>query len=136
MGFNRRDAKLKDSHALPSGASTVSSAGIDLGLTARSDFLAECELLLTAPALAVGQLADASTMKYTVQDSSASDFGTNLRTIAGTEITQTGAGGAGAAGATRRIGLPTDVQRYIRFQATNSAAADASGATATLEVLT
>jgi hypothetical protein len=50
-------------------------------------------------------------------------------------ITQTGAGGAGAAGATKRFKLPSDALRIIGFRAVNSAAGNASAASATLEVL-
>lgn len=139
-GYQVRDGALKLTKTLPSGASTVYSDGFDLGATPdygatdRSEFLAKLELLLTAPALAVGQLANASTMIYAVQTDSDAAFGSPT-TIMAAVLTQTGANGAGAASATYRFRLPSTVERYVRFSATNSAAADASGASATLEML-
>jgi hypothetical protein len=133
-GFNVRDALNKVTRALPTGASSVTSTAITLGNSTRGDFVAEVECLVTAPALAVGQLANASTMTYDIVHSVNSDL-SSPATIAPGVIVQTGAGGVGAAAATFRWVPPTNVRGYIGLKATNSAAADASAASATLELL-
>lgn len=131
--LNMGDALLKVTKALPIGASSITTDGIDLGVSSRGDFVATCELLITAPALAVGQLADASTMKYTIEHDTDAAFGT-VATLQADVIVQTGAGGVGAAGVTKRVRLPVDVNRYVRMKVTNSAAANASAASVTAEL--
>lgn len=140
-GFGVRDAALKLTRLLPDGAATVYSDGFDLaggspayGASSRPDFLAQLEMLLSAPVLAVGQLANASTMTYAIQTDSDPAFG-SPKTLIASAIVQTGDNGAGAATASYRFRLPTDVERYLRVAITNSAAADASAASATLEAL-
>lgn len=134
MAFTVRDAQLKQTKALPSGASSVYTDGFDLGHGSKGDFLADVELLISAPALAVGQLANGSTMKYSVQHDTDPAFGTAV--VLHTDvITQTGAGGVGAAAATQSVRLPVDVNRYVRIRVTNSAAADASAAAVTAELM-
>lgn len=134
MSFLMKDANLKQTKALPTGASSVTSSPIDLETSTRGDFLANVEFLLSAPALAVGQLANASTMTYIIEHDTDSAFGT-AATLIDKAIVQTGAGGVGAAAATYRFRVPTNVKRYIRAKATNSAAADASASSLTLEAL-
>lgn len=120
------DAQLKVSTALPTGASAVSqAAGIDLVNSVNGDFVAEAELLITAPAVTTGMLGDAATIKYDVITSANADL-SSPTVVAATVLTQTGAGGAGAAAATKRFALPSDVQRYVGIKATKSAAGDAS----------
>jgi hypothetical protein len=85
----------------------------------------DTELLIQAPALTTGQLADAATMKYSVQHAASADF-SDATLLAGDVLVQTGAGGAGAAAAEVRVGLPGDVKRYVRVRAINSAAGNAS----------
>lgn len=111
--------------ALPNGAATIYTDGIDLGHSANGRPPAGIELLITAPALVVGDLANGDTMTYVVQHDTDSAFGTAV-SLYGTVLTQTGAGGVGAAAATKRVALPSDVNRYVRVAATNSAAGDAS----------
>jgi hypothetical protein len=133
--FALRDNTLKTTRALPSGASSVTqAAGFDVGNSSRGDLLANAELLISAPALAVGQLANGSTMKYDVVMSVNSDL-SSPTIIAKEVLVQTGAGGAGAAAATARFRLPTNCARYVGVKATNSAAADASAASLTSELL-
>jgi hypothetical protein len=60
-----------------------------------------------------------------VQHDTDSAFGTAV-TIAADILTQTGAGGAGAAAAEVRYKFPTTVNRYVRVRAIKSAAGDAS----------
>lgn len=132
MSFLMKDANLKVTKALPNGAASVTSNGIDLMESTRGDFVADVEWLLSAPALAVGQLANGSTMTYIIEHDTDVAFGT-AATLIDKAIVQTGAGGVGDAAKTYRFRLPTTVKRYIRAKATNSAAADASAASLTLE---
>jgi len=134
MSFLRKDAQVKATRALPSGAATVNGAAIKLDVSSRDQLLAEVQWLITAPALAVGQLANGSTMKYSLITSPNSD-GSSPTVIYKDLITQTGAGGAGAAAATSKVRLPADVTGYVGLQVINSAAADASAASATLEAV-
>lgn len=138
-----RDASLKLTRALPNGAATVTtSPAIDTGLNAGATGAGvlgsqpgSVEFLLTAPALTTGELGDTNTMKYDIVHADSSDLGTNPTTYITAAITQTGAGGAGAAAQTFRFRLPTTAKRYVGFKATNSAAGNASGKSATLECL-
>lgn len=131
QAFQRQDASLNISKTLPAGAATVHSDPIDLKHGLRGQPLHEFELEIGAPALAVGQLANGSTMTYKLQTSVDSAF-TSPIDLDLQVIVQTGAGGAGAAAATKRVRLPSDTKRYVRLSATNSAAADASAASMTL----
>jgi hypothetical protein len=134
VGFANRDAQLKGVLPLPTGASAVRGAAINLNTGSRDQFLAECEILITAPALVVGQLANASIMTYDLTMSVNAD-GSSPTVIYPGIIVQTGAGGVGAAAATKRARLPLDVAGYVCLQVTNSAAANASAASATLEIM-
>lgn len=134
MGFLRQDVKLTQSKALPNGAASVNSTGFDLGLGPQGDFLAEVELKVSAPALAVGELANGDTMTYIVQHDTASDF-SGATTLFDNLIVQTGAGGVGAAAATATVSLPVDVKRYVRIKATNSGLGNASAKSLTEELL-
>lgn len=131
--FAITDMELRTSRALPTGASAVTATGIDLGHGTTGRNVADYEFLLTAPALAVGQLANTSTMTYAIVTSANSDM-SSPTVINSAALVQTGAGGAGAAGDTLRFRLPTNCQRYVSVRATNSAAADASAASYTLEM--
>lgn len=128
------DAVLTVTKALPAEAAAIYTDGIDLGVSANGLHLAPCELLISAPALATGVLGDAATMTYAVQMDNDSAFGSPT-TLYSAAIVQTGAGGAGAAAATKRLPIPSDVERYIRVSATNSAAGDASGSSVTAKLL-
>lgn len=129
-----KDASLIQTKALPNGAASTSTDGFDLGHGASGDFLAQCELLIEAPALVTGDLGDAATMKYSIEHDDAVGFGTAVA-IAKEVLVQTGAGGAGAAAASARFRLPTDVKRYVRVKATNSAAGDASDKSFTVSLV-
>jgi hypothetical protein len=74
-------------------------------------------------------------MKYSLQCDTDPAFGT-VSTYLADVLVQTGAAGAGAAAATKRIALPSDAnQRYWRLRAINSAAGNASTKSAALSVL-
>lgn len=134
MAYGVADAALTVSKALPNGAASVTSDGIDLGHGTHGDFLADCEFKLTAPALSTTELPDTKTMTYILQHDTDSAFGT-AATLVDNAIVQTGASSAGAAAATWQGKLPAGVNRYVRFKATNSGTGNASGSTGTLDVL-
>jgi len=135
--MNVQDALLSISRALPASTSAVTSAAaLDLQASARSDFVARVELLLSAPAVTTAQLPDTKLMTYDIIDSVNADL-SSPRIIAPGVIVQTGAGGAGAAGATFRWKPPTNARRYygIRITPSASGTGDASGVSATLQLL-
>lgn len=136
-----RDAALKLSLALPNGAAnTLTNPAIDTGQSSGGN-AALCgtdgmtEYLITVPALNTTQLPDAKTMKYDVVWADNAALTTNAVTYIAAALTQTGAGGAGAAGATFRCRLPSTAKRYVGLKATGSASGDATAAAATLEAL-
>jgi hypothetical protein len=134
MGRTLKDAVLKKTIALPTGASSVTSAGIDLEHGAKGDVVADFEVKVSAPALAVGELANTSTMKYDLISSDSSDM-SGPTTLVKECIVQTGAASAGAIAAEFVGRLSIDCQRYVAVKATNSAAANASAKSATIELL-
>lgn len=120
-----RDKQLEVTKALPATASAITTDPIDTGNGPDGDFVAGTELVIEAPALAVGELADTETVVYDVVMDTDSELGSVTVVLPGV-ITQTGAGGAGAAAATKRIKLPDAVERYVAVRATHSAGDDAS----------
>ncbi len=136
--FELRDALLKKEDALPNNASTtVNGTSLDLGsaMGQNDARLADCELLLTAPALNTTMLPDTRTMTYSLQCDEDSAFG-SPRTLVASCIVQTGAAGAGAAEATFRMKLPSDCERYIRAVAVSGASVtDSSSLKMKLELL-
>lgn len=120
-----QDYGTKVTKALPNGASTIYTDGIDLGNSANGRVPPGTEIVIQAPALVVGDLGNGDTMKYEVQMDTDSAFGSPT-SIYGVVLTQTGAGGTGAAAAEKRVALPSDCERYVRVSATNSAGGDAS----------
>lgn len=129
-----KDVLLKQTRALPASTSAVASSALDLELSAKSDHVAHCEVVVSAPALSTAQLPDTKVMVYTLETDDNSGF--SSATTVATLGTQTGAGGAGAAAAEYRAKLPTNCERYLRLKVTPSASGtgDASAATATMEI--
>jgi hypothetical protein len=138
VGYNFRDGSAKASIALPASAGATSTAAIDLGeanqgnsSTPHGDFVAETELLLTAPSLNATQFPANSTATYEVDQS---PDGGNWTTLMPSVIVQSA--NNGAAGTTYRAKLPTNVQRYIRATVTTNAnAGNCAGATLLAEML-
>lgn len=128
------DGNLTTTKALPSGASAVTSDGIDLGEGTTGTFTTPCEFVLSAPAVTTAMLGDAATIKYDVITSANADMSSPV-TLQATILTQTGAGGAGAAAATKRFRVPTDTLRYVAVKATKSATGDASTVSMTLSLV-
>ena len=119
------DASLNPAaFALGSAGNTTRSSQIDLGSVTNSGLNARLEPLeieIQAPALAVGELANAQTVTYALEDSATSGAGYTI--VADTLLVQTGAGGVGAAAATQRVKIPSDASRYINVRAVSSAGA-------------
>lgn len=130
-----KDAALKVTKALPNGANTIYSDGIDTGTSTAGKQPGDVEWLLSAPALATADLGDAATMKYSILTDTVSPIDGSSTTLFADCIVQTGASGAGAAAATFRFRLPPNAGKIIGFKAVNSASGDASDKSATLEAL-
>ncbi|WP_373649019.1 hypothetical protein [Schlesneria sp. DSM 10557] len=132
------DGLLTKSIAMPTGASAVTTPGIPLDQTANGDFVAFCELEFTAPALTTGMLGDAATVIYAIVTGASVDANGVIQSptvIANAVLTQTGAGGAGAATSKKRFRLPTDVVGYVGVRATKSASGDASSVSLVAKLL-
>src|SRR5205823_10173396 len=111
------------------------SAAIDTGPRSNIGTRAEADLLLTAPRLNATQLPNGKTMSYTIIHSDNADLSSPSNLAGSGLIVQTGVGSAGAAGDSKRIGLPSDHKQYLGFTVTGSASGDASDVSATLEWL-
>lgn len=123
-----RDYGTKVTKALPNGAATIYTAGLDLGHSENGIPPLGAHLEIAAPLLVFADLGDAATMKYDVQCDTDSAFGSPT-TLAKEVVVQTGAGGVGAAAQTVLYAIPPHAERYLRVAATNSAAGDASDKT-------
>ena len=133
-----KDEQLKNVTALPSSNTNVTSKGIDLGSNATGDFVADVEFLVTLDAVATGQLGNAATHKVDVVGGTSVDANNVIQspvTIAQAILTQTGAGGAGAASVSARYRAAADFPRYIGFKVNKSDAVDASAKYMTVEVV-
>lgn len=130
----RRDASLRADLALPAAAGAVTTAAIDLRHNATGQYRADAELNIVAPALAVGELANAETVTYDLIHSDNADLSSPV-VLAPGYLVQTGADGAGAVAAEKRFHPPADVKRYIGLKATTSGTEDASAQTMRLELL-
>jgi hypothetical protein len=135
MSYAVQDAQLKQTKALPNGAATIYSDGFDLGaMSALGRHVEDCELLISSPALSTAQQPDAKTITYSIQADTDPAWGT-VKTLMGSVLIVTGAGGAGCAAAQARVKLPTNCPRYVRLMAVGSATGDASAASATFQLV-
>lgn len=135
-GFLLGDKLLRNTRALPAAASsTVDGAALLVDNTTRGEFVAPCQVKISAPAVNATMAPDTRTFTYSVITSDAANLGTPT-VIASAVITQTGAGGAGAAAATATIRLPLNVKKYIGLRIVSGASTgDASSVAGTLELL-
>ena len=136
MPLERRlqDASLTQPFALPSSTSPTNAAGLNLPVSPRSDFAAEVDFLVTAPALNATQLPNAATMTYSVQTDTTAAFAspTTVIEVLGVQI---GVSSAGAAGSSMRFRLQSGTQPFVRAVATGSGNGDCSGQSATFQIL-
>ena len=128
----KTDASLNPAaRALPAGASaTVYSASIDLG--AVTLFApGKVEFQLVTPTVNNTMLPDTRTLTYTIEDSA--DDSSFAAVLVLSEAGQLGADNVGAAGATVRFMVPSDVRQYIRLNITSGASVgNCSSVSATL----
>ena len=115
---NRQDADVNPAaKALPASAGSIETDPIDLGPGANRG-LKRLELEVQAPALNTTELPNAATTTYDMEHSDTSGSG-YVDLALGIGV-QTGAGGIGALAANFRYGLPGDVKRFVRVQATSA----------------
>jgi hypothetical protein len=108
-----KDLQLIKSSALPAAAANNSTAAIDLQQAAAGVNLDKVDVEVAVPA--TPSLVDAKVITFTIQDSA---NGTDFAAVTGlATLVVTGAGGVGAAAATRTVKLPTGTRRYIRANA-------------------
>ena len=136
MSFALKDAQVKNTRALPAAASTtVDGAALDLGHGSFGDFVANAEFKLSAPALNATMAPDTRTFTYSIIHSDNADL-SSPSVLYASVLVQTGAGGAGAAGASFTCRLPVDVKRYVGARIVSGVSTgDASSVAATLEGL-
>jgi hypothetical protein len=107
------DQSLVKSIALPAAAAANNTASVNLGsktLGPVADFV-ELEIFIGATAA----LVDTKTITLTVKDSADDSSFAAVPSLA--TLVQTGAGGAGAAAATRRVRLPGSTRQFLRVDA-------------------
>lgn len=137
MGYALKDGQVKVTDALPSAASTtIYSDAIDLGHGSLGDFVANAEFKLTVPAVNTTMAPDTRTFTYSIVTAATSDLSSSPTVVHASILTQTGAGGAGAATANVTIRLPVDCQRYVGVKTVSGASTtDASAVSLTFEAL-
>lgn len=135
---NMRDATLKQTLVLPSGAVTTTvAAGLDIGpLTTQGQFAPEIDydVLLESPAMTVTELPNAATVSYDLICSASANM-SSPTVMQSAFLVVTGAGGVGAAATSKRFDIPSGVLQYFGFRATGVAATLAATKSATLSVL-
>jgi hypothetical protein len=126
MNPNLRDVNLKKTAALPNGAATTQTNGLQIHSGAfNTEFSAKhVELILEAPAVTVTELADTQTITYTIEGSN--DDATYVQVTGPAQLIQTGAGGVGAVAATLRYRPPTNAFKFYRGKAVKAGASNAS----------
>lgn len=135
MTFQVADKLLTLTAALPNGAANTSTTAIDLEHNnARENFLADCEFLVSIPALTTTQLGDTQTITVSVETDNDVAFG-SAKVVISSLFVMTGASGAGAAAASDRFRLPSNCERYVRIKATKAGTSNASTASMTFQPL-
>lgn len=117
------DTQLSQSKAYPAAAASNNTTAIDLGQDNAFPINEQFDIVVTLPA--VPNLADTKNATFTLKDSADNS---SFAAIAGlSTIVQTGAGGAGAAAATKYLRLPGATRRYVRLDcAVDSAGGDST----------
>jgi hypothetical protein len=133
VGPGVKDALLKATTALPDGAATVYSTGIDTGVTPSGMQPTEVEWVLSVPAMNVTEMPNAKTMTYSIMTDTVAPIDGSSTALMPSVIVQTGAGGVGCAADEYRFKLPSNAGRIIGVRAVGSASGDATTASFTLE---
>lgn len=128
---NLQDALVNPAaFALPASASSsTQSTAIDLGTDQHK--IEEIELELTIPALSSTIVPDTRTVTGIIESSTTSNFAAVSQTLL-SEVS-TGAGGEGVPAFSKRVRLPSNCARYVRFRVafgastTTGAAINATG---------
>lgn len=107
------DANLTKTKALPAAAAGNNTDSIDLGQTTLGPLADEMEFVVEIEA--TPSLVDDKTITLTIKDSADDSTYAAIPSLA--TLVQTGAGGAGAAAASRRYKLPPTTRRYVRVYA-------------------
>ncbi|MDQ8206214.1 hypothetical protein QEH52_01740 [Coraliomargarita sp. SDUM461003] len=129
---NRRDATFLTSLTLPAAGSNDDSASIDLESAAPGTVAESIELEIAIDDLP--NLADDKNATVVVYDSA--DDSTFAEVEALASVIVTGAGGAGAAGKTVDLKLPSSIRRYIRINgAVDADGGDNTAAAVTMDLL-
>jgi hypothetical protein len=130
-----QDYSTRITKTLPASNTVAYSAGLDLGHTTNGRVPIGTEVRIKAPAILTTALTDGATMIYKLQMDTDPAFGSPTDFYGAVLLTQTGAGGAGAAAAEKRVALPSDCERYIRLAATANTNLDASAHSMEFNVL-
>jgi hypothetical protein len=130
-----KDATLKVTKALPTGAAATTTSAIDTGTNTTGTQPKEVELLLTVPSLTLAQLPNTKTMTYDIIMSANSDMSSPTIIFPGV-LVQTGVTGTDpTVGNTFRTRLPSNGARYWGALATGVATGDGSASSMTLEMV-
>lgn len=137
MGYDRKDANLIATIALPAAAAEAVTAGIDLGALSSGPGAARLEdkeFELTVPACPV--LVEDKTIIYSIETDDDSAFG-SAKVVNANLITMTGSATPGCAAVAERFRLPSDCERYVRIRAAVLVGGgDNTGVSMTLSLLT
>lgn len=121
MGYEIQDNDFIETQALPNDAGSGAATSItafDLGEgLPDGEFLAECEVEVSAPALDSTAMPNGTEMHYDLEASSDDADSDAYEVIAADVIVQTGADGSGDDAATARFRIPSDCERYLRVTA-------------------
>jgi hypothetical protein len=133
MNRTRQDAKLTVTTALPAQNTTGNGTSIDLEAVTAANLPEAIQLEVSVPATAA--LADGQTITVALHDSADNS---SFAAIAGlSTLVITGAGGVGAAAASRKVPLPNATRRYVRaVYAMSATTGDNTAVSAKLKILT
>jgi hypothetical protein len=131
------DNELIETRALPNGAATVNGAAIEVGCGTPDDFPVNCEFKIAAPAVGNSVFADGGTIKYSIVTDDVNTFDSDIvATLLPDVLTQTAAGGAGAAAADWQGRIPiSGVRKYVGLKIVKSNSGNASTLDATFSLL-
>lgn len=128
-----KDAALKVTKALPAGAASTTTDGLNTDVSARGEQPGNMELLLTYPALTLAELPDTKTMSYSIICSGNADL-SSPTVIFPNVVVQTGAtANATCPGGEFRIRLPSNGAQHWGVKATGVSTVDGSAKSMTAE---